>query len=835
MIREAMSEPYNPADIEASAQQNWLDKKCFQVNEDLNKEKFYALAMFPYPSGTLHMGHVRNYTLADVVARYQRMQGKNVLQPIGWDAFGLPAENAAIAHQVHPSVWTDQNIEQMRGQFNRLGFAYDWRRELRTCEPDYYRWQQWFFIQLFKKGLVYKKLSKVNWDPVDQTVLANEQVIDGCGWRSGAPVEQREISQWFLKITAYADELLQDIETLDDWPEQVKTMQRNWIGRSEGTEIYFYIQQATDVARLKTFTTRTDTLMGVEFIAIATDHPLAKQVVANNPEVQAFIERCQHTRVAEADLETMEKEGIDSGLTAKHPITQKPIPIWIANYVLMSYGTGAVMGVPAHDERDFIFATKYHLPITQVIQPDDGTMCDITQHAYVGAGVLINSGEFDGLPASQAIAQISDYLQEHQLGERKVCYRLRDWGLSRQRYWGTPIPMIHCPQCGDVPVADENLPVLLPDNIDTNNNHLSLKQIPEFYHCACPQCGGDAQRETDTFDTFVDSSWYYARFTCKNQNTAMLDGRANYWAPIDYYIGGVEHAVLHLLYARFFYKLMRDENLVNANEPFKKLLTLGMVLNQGEKMSKSKGNVVAPIPLIEKYGADTVRLFIIFAAPPEQSLEWSPHGVEGAFRFLKKLWAFNLNPLNLDAFRDAEQNDIKTVVHWDAATEDQKSYRREIHTILSQAHRDYERSQFNTIVSSGMKLFNIINKLSKGEPNLIDKYIIYEGYTILLRLLAPIAPHITHHLWKNMGYDRFIIDAPWPKVIKDALKEEQMSYVVQVNGKWRGTLSVSANWNSCDIEKSACSQDYVTLYVGNKTLQKAIVITKRKLINLVYT
>lgn len=634
-----MEEQYNPQMIEENAQRYWQEKNCFNVIEDVNKEKFYCLSMFPYPSGSLHMGHVRNYTIGDVITRYNTMLGKNVLQPMGWDAFGLPAENAAIKNNIPPAVWTRQNIKHIREQMMRIGFAYDWSREITTCDPDYYRFEQWFFLRLFKKGLVYKKNAEVNWDPVDQTVLANEQVVNGRGWRSGALVERREIPQWFLKITAYAEELLKDLDLLEHWPQQVKTMQRNWIGRSEGVDIKFNIPKHD---ALTIFTTRPDTLYGVTYIAIAPQHTLAKQLAAHNAELKEFIESCRNIKLAEADIATMEKRGMPLGLSAIHPLTGVAIPIWIANFVLMEYGSGALMAVPAHDQRDFEFATKFNLPIKQVIKPPEGKVCDLNQGAYTEPGVLIASAEFTGFTSEQASNAIASHLEALELGERKVNFRLRDWGVSRQRYWGTPIPIINCANCGAVPVPENDLPVILPEDVQFTGVNSPLKTMPEFYQTTCPKCGEPAERETDTFDTFMESSWYYARFACKKQNKVMLDGRANYWLPVDQYIGGIEHAVLHLLYARFFHKLMRDEGLLNSDEPFIRLLSQGMVLNNGAKMSKSKGNVVDPQTLIERYGADTVRLFTMFAAPPEQSLEWSDSGVEGAHRFLKRLWAFGV-------------------------------------------------------------------------------------------------------------------------------------------------------------------------------------------------
>lgn len=816
---------YKPQEVEEQAQQYWHKKQSFNVTEDLNKEKFYCLSMFPYPSGTLHMGHVRNYTLGDVIARYQRALGKNVLQPIGWDAFGLPAENAAIKNGIPPAEWTHKNIAAMKEQFLRLGNAYDWRREITTCAPEYYRWEQWFFIRLFEKGLVYKKNAVVNWDPVDQTVLANEQVVDGRGWRSGALVERKEISQWFIKITAYADELLSSLDELDEWPAQVKQMQRNWIGRSVGTEIYFNVPNYSK--RLKIYTTRPDTLMGVTYLAVATDHPLAKEAASKNQKVSAFLDSCQGIKMAEAELATMEKRGIDTGFTAIHPITGKEIPIWTANFVLMQYGSGAVMSVPAHDQRDWEFAQKYHLPVVEVIKPEKKH--DFNQSAYTGQGILINSTSFNDLPSDQAVDAITQYLEEHDTGKATINYRLRDWGVSRQRYWGTPIPMIFCEQCGVVPVPDDELPVVLPEKVNFTGTGSPLAQCHEFINVSCPKCGQDATRETDTFDTFIESSWYYARFACKGQENAMLDDRAKYWTPVDQYIGGIEHAVMHLLYARFFHKLMRDEGLVNSDEPFKALLTQGMVLKDGQKMSKSVGNVVDPNHLINTYGADTARLFVMFAAPPEQSLEWSDTAVEGAHRFLKRIWHFAHQ--HLDLF--TEVNDIIASgnghVQWQQAETRLKKSRHIVHQTLAQASHDYERNQFNTVVSGCMKLFNELFSYSLETED--DKYFVHSSMSILLRLLAPITPHICHHLWQKLGFEKAIIDAPWPKVDKNALKTEEVDYVVQVNGKLRAQFTAAADLAEDALVKLA--KENTKDFVGTQTVKKAIVVAHRQLINLV--
>lgn len=818
---------YKPQEIEEEAQQYWLKKQSFNVTEDFNTEKFYCLSMFPYPSGTLHMGHVRNYTLGDVITRYQWALGKNVLQPIGWDAFGLPAENAAIKNNIHPAEWTKKNIEAMKAQFQRLGNAYDWRREITTCDPEYYRWEQWFFIRLFEKGLVYKKNSVVNWDPVDNTVLANEQVVDGRGWRSGALVERKEIPQWFIKITAYADELLHSLDTLDEWPAQVKQMQRNWIGRSIGTEIYFYVPNLPK--RLKIYTTRPDTLMGATYLAVAIDHPIAKIAADKNKEVKAFIDSCQGIKMAEAEIATMEKRGIDTGIKAIHPISGKEIPIWVANFVLMQYGSGAVMSVPAHDQRDWEFAEKYNLPLVEVIQPNAGVKHDLTKSAYTGEGLLINSDQFNQLTSSVAIEKITQFLEENDLGKATINYRLRDWGVSRQRYWGAPIPMIICEHCGLVPVPDEDLPVVLPVNVDFTGSGSPLANCSEFVNVSCPKCGQDATRETDTFDTFMESSWYYARFACKGQENAMLDDRAKYWTPVDQYVGGVEHAVMHLLYARFFHKLMRDEGLLNSDEPFTALLTQGMVLKDGHKMSKSVGNVVDPNHLIDTYGADTARLFIMFAAPPDQSLEWSDAGVEGAHRFLKRIWSY----VHQHETMLIEINDIILCgngnIDWEQTSNRLKKCRHAIYQVLVQVSNDYEKKQFNTVVSGCMKLFNEISDYAIEQEE--DKFFIHSCISILLRLLAPITPHICHHLWQQLGFDKAIIDAPWPKIDKGALKAETVDYVVQVNGKLRAQFTYHVD--ASEDELVATAKEQAKDFIQGQDIKKVIIVAHRHLINLV--
>ena len=826
-----MQEQYNPQQIELETQQFWDEQQSFNVTEDLSKEKFYCLAMFPYPSGKLHMGHVRNYTISDVIARYQRMQNKNVLHPMGWDAFGLPAENAAISHGVAPAKWTYENIDYMREQFKRLGFSFDWRREITTCKPEYYRWEQWFFTKLFEKGLVYKKSAMVNWDPVDQTILANEQVINGCGWRSGALVERREIPQWFLKITAYAEELLNDLEKLTGWPEEVCTMQRNWIGRSEGATVLFEV--VDEQQTLEVFTTRPDTLLGVTYLAIAPQHPLALKAATNNSPLASFIEECRAIPTAEAVIATLVKRGRDTGLKAKHPITGDLLPVWVANFVVMDYGTGAVMSVPAHDERDFEFAQKYDLPLRQVIKSLDQTEHDFTQAAFTMQGTLINSGEFNALSSQEASQAITHYLIKNQKGSKKINFRLRDWSISRQRYWGTPVPIINCGHCGSVAVPEQQLPVVLPEEVVFTGASSPLKNMPEFYETSCPKCGGKAQRETDTFDTFMESSWYYARYACKGQDKAMLDDRAKYWLPVDQYIGGIEHAVMHLLYARFFHKLLRDAGLVNSDEPFLRLLTQGMVLKDGVKMSKSKGNTVDPNQLIEKYGADTVRLFVMFAAPPEQSLEWSDSGVEGAFRFLKRLWNFGCQNQPISLTKNTKVFDGTTLKPAYA------TMRRQIHEILQQARYDYERQQFNTVVSGSMKMLNLLQDLASLQSADLHAndaaeihQIICEGFNILLRLLAPITPHLTHVLWQMWNFDGLIINIKFPKPIADALKNDLIELVVQVNGKLRGQITISADADEESIKTTALNNESIQRHLEGKSVKKIIVVGK-KLINIV--
>ncbi len=814
-----MDEKYRPSEIEAQAQQYWETQQSFKALEDESKPKYYCLSMFPYPSGRLHMGHVRNYTIGDVISRYQRMQGKNVLQPMGWDAFGLPAENAAIKNNVPPAKWTKENVAYMRDQLKRLGFGYDWDRELATCDPDYYRWEQWLFTKLFEKGIVYKKTAPVNWCPHDMTVLANEQVIDGCCWRCDTQVERKEIPQYFMKITDYADELLDDLNQLDGWPEQVVTMQRNWIGRSEGIEIHFGVVGSEQP--LKVFTTRPDTLMGATYVAVAPQHPLALAAAEGNASLASFINECNCMETAEAAMETMEKKGVDTGLKAIHPITEEPVPIFAANFVLMGYGEGAVMSVPAHDQRDWEFAQKYGLPIRQSVKPADDSEIDLTKAAFTAKGVLVDSGDYTGQTSQQAFDSIAQFLTDHDKGAKRTTYRLRDWGVSRQRYWGSPIPIINCDHCGAVPVPEDQLPVVLPEEVEMDGVGSPIKKMPEFYQTSCPKCGAEAERETDTFDTFMESSWYYARYCSADNDSAMLDERANYWLPVDQYVGGIEHAILHLLYARFFNKLMRDVGLVTTDEPFKNLLTQGMVLKDGVKMSKSKGNTVDPQALIEKYGADTARLFMMFAAPPEQSLEWSDTGVEGAYRFLKKVWV--VGSKNSALLGNA------TSAGFDDADDGQKAVRLEVHTVLKQALYDFDKQQFNTVVAACMKIMNALGTLKVGGAH---DAVLDEGFSIVLRLLSPIAPHIAHLLWRELGYGDDVLNAPWPVVDEAALVRDSIEMVVQVNGKVRGKITIAADAAKEVVEAAARNDENVQRFTEGKAIKKVIVVPGR-LVNIV--
>ncbi|MBL8442446.1 MAG: leucine--tRNA ligase [Zoogloeaceae bacterium] len=872
-----MQDKYLPADVESAAQAHWNRTEAFKVGEDPTKPKYYCLSMFPYPSGKLHMGHVRNYTIGDVLARYRRMRGYNVLQPMGWDAFGMPAENAAIQNNVAPAKWTYANIDYMRTQLQRLGFAIDWSRELATCSPEYYRWEQWLFTRLFEKGLIYKKLGTVNWDPVDQTVLANEQVIEGRGWRSGALIEKREIPMYYMKITAYADELLDALDGLSGWPEQVKLMQKNWIGRSEGVEIHFPYDLST-VGRsgvLKVFTTRADTLMGATYVAVAAEHPLAELAAASNPELAAFVEECKRGGVAEADLATMEKKGFATGLRVVHPLSGEFLPVWVANYVLMGYGEGAVMAVPAHDERDFAFATRYRLPIRMVVRSTRDAYEDTVApwlDAYAEQGRLVNSSAYDGLHFQDAVDAIAGDLEHRGLGQKRVQYRLRDWGISRQRYWGCPIPMIHCADCGDVPVPDEDLPVVLPENVEITGRGSPLAKMESFYACSCPRCGKPARRETDTMDTFVESSWYFMRYACADNNTAMVDSRVDYWAPVDQYIGGIEHAILHLLYSRFFSRAMRDCGLANISEPFTNLLTQGMVVAETyyrdleagkkqwinpadvrverdekgritaavlasdgapvviggtEKMSKSKNNGVDPQSLVDQYGADTARFFIIFAASPDQQLEWSDSGVEGAYRFLRRVWNFG------HGFATELRAALPTqrMLATGALPEALAAARREIHVHLRQANYDLGKHQFNTVASATMKILNALEKAPRDD-RAAHAEVVEEGLSILLRVLAPIAPHITHALWHECGFSGDVISAPWPEPADGALRQDQIELTLQVNGKLRGHIAVAADASASDIEAAALASEAAVRFMDGKPPRKVVVVPGR-LVNIV--
>jgi leucyl-tRNA synthetase len=862
--------PYRPAEVESAAQSHWESTRAFHVEERPDHEKFYCLCMFPYPSGKLHMGHVRNYTIGDVLTRFHRMNGRNVLQPMGWDAFGLPAENAAIANGTPPAQWTYANIAYMKKQLKSLGFAIDWERELATCKPDYYRWNQWLFVRMLEKGLVYKKAGTVNWDPVDQTVLANEQVIDGRGWRTGALVEKREIPMYYMKITAYADELLAALDRLPGWPEQVKLMQTNWIGKSHGAEIAFPYEIDGRKGALKVFTTRLDTLFGVTFMAVAAEHPLAALAAKDDEELAAFVDECKRGGVTEAEIATQEKRGLPTGFFVRHPFTGQQIPVWVGNYVLMTYGEGAVMGVPAHDERDFAFALRYELPIRPVIRTSAGDETPAPwQDAYAEYGTVINSGRYDGLGYEEAVSAMAADLKAIGLGERRIQYRLRDWGISRQRYWGTPIPILHCERCGDVPVPDEQLPVVLPEQVAITGAGNPLAKMPEWLACSCPKCGGAARRETDTMDTFVDSSWYFMRFASAHNEAAMVDARAQYWMPVDQYIGGIEHAILHLLYARFWTKVMRDLGLVAVDEPFTNLLTQGMVLNhiyfrKGEKggityyapdevevvldatgritgavaredgepveyggmgtMSKSKRNGIDPQDIIDRYGADTARLFIVFAAPPENTLEWSDAGAEGAHRFLKRLWAYAQKCAAALAAPAA-------AVDWTRAPAAFRDARRELHANLRQADYDYRRFQFNTVVSAAMKTLNALEAAPlDGTPHAVE--LAREGLSVLLRLLNPIVPHVTHVVWNELGFAGDLMHAAWPRVDESALARDTIQLVLQINGKLRGQLSVPADATREAIEAAALASEEFRRHGGTSAPKKVVVVPGR-LVNVV--
>jgi leucyl-tRNA synthetase len=857
---------YNPAELERDAQQFWTDNKTFEVSEDPSKEKFYCLAMFPYPSGKLHMGHVRNYTITDVIARYQRMQGKNVLHPMGWDAFGLPAENAAIQNKTAPAKWTLENITYMKAQLKSLGFGIDWSRELATCKPDYYKWEQWFFTRLFEKGLVYKKMSTVNWDPVDQTVLANEQVIDGRGWRSDALVERKEIPQWFIRITDYAEQLLDDLDDLEHWPEQVKTMQRNWIGKSRGVDMTFDLAEALgEHASFDIYTTRPDTLMGVTYLSLATQHPIALKVAETNPALKEFIQQCQTQQVSEAEIATMEKLGMDTGISAVHPLTGEMVPVWVGNYVLMDYGSGAVMAVPGHDQRDYEFAKKYQLPIKQVVAPAGDDVCDIDSEAFIVKGLLVNSGDYDGMDFTTAFDAIAAALEAKDRGSVTTNYRLRDWGVSRQRYWGSPIPMYSLADGGEIPVPLEKLPVLLPTDVEMDGIQSPIKADLDWKKAELN--GQMVEHETDTFDTFMESSWYHARFTCSDLDSAMLDPeRANYWLPVDQYVGGIEHAILHLLYARFYHKLLRDEGLVESSEPFKSLLCQGMVLAESfyaetdgrkrwlassdvtverdekgrtikatetatgkeiksggiTKMSKSKNNGVDPQTAIDKHGADTVRLFTMFAAPPEQTLEWSNEGVAGAHRFLRKLWAMVHSHLEAD---------IRVELDHASHSDEQKDLRRKTHETISKVNDDFgRRNTFNTAIAAVMELLNKVGKLSDNEAQTVA--VRHEALSSAVLLLSPIAPHICHSLWNLLGNNDAVADAAWPTVDESALARSSIEMVIQVNGKVRGKIQVAADASKESVETLALKDSNVQRFTEGVTIRKTIVVPGR-LVNIV--
>jgi leucyl-tRNA synthetase len=880
-----MNEKYVPAEVEAAAQAHWAARDAYRVTEDPRRPKFYACSMLPYPSGKLHMGHVRNYTINDMMARYLRMKGFNVLMPMGWDAFGLPAENAAIDNNVPPAAWTRANIADMKSQMQPLGLAFDWNREVATCDVSYYKWNQWFFLKMLEKGIAYKKTQIVNWDPIDQTVLANEQVVDGRGWRSGAIVEKREIPGYYLAITKYADELLAGVndsthrDYLEGWPERVRLMQEHWIGKSEGVRFAFPHDIRDDSGaliqdgRLYVFTTRADTIMGVTFCAVAPEHPLAAHAAATNPALAAFIDKCKQGGTTEAELALKDKEGMPTGLFVQHPLTDEQVPVWVGNYVLITYGDGAVMGVPAHDERDFAFALKYQLPITQVVHVD-GEHFDYHRwqdwYADKDKGITVNSGNYSGLPYKRAVDAIAQALAHKGLGEKKTTWRLRDWGISRQRYWGTPIPIIHCDSCGSVPVPEKDLPVVLPEDLVPDGSGNPLNKCAAFLNVGCPQCGKPARRETDTMDTFVDSAWYYMRYCCPDSDGAMVDARNDYWMPMDQYIGGIEHAVLHLLYARFWTKAMRDLGLVKFSEPFTRLFTQGMLLNECfyreddsgkkrwfypsevdvqfddkghpvgataksdgqpvmlggiEKMSKSKNNVVEPRDIIARFGADTARVFTMFAGPPDQSAAWSDSGAEGVYRFLRRLWAFGVK--SAPAIAQAAKG-------FDGASRAALDLRRTVHQLLKQVSADYDRLQYNTVVSGAMKMLNAMDDATLADTP-ADAAVLKEGLSILLRTLYPAAPHIAFGLWAELGFAKTLgelIDAPWPLVDDNALVQDEIELVLQVNGKLRGQLRVPASADRAAIEAAAVAHPECIRFAEGKPAKKVVVVPGR-LVNVV--
>ncbi|MBP3400312.1 MAG: leucine--tRNA ligase [Selenomonadales bacterium] len=822
-----MEERYSPLDIESKWQEKWLADNAFKTEMDKDRPEYYVLEMFPYPSGNLHMGHVRNYSIGDVIARYKTMQGFNVLHPMGWDAFGMPAENAAIKHKLQPADWTWSNIDNMRKQQRALGLSYDWDREVATCHPEYYRWTQWLFLQFHKMGLAYKKKASVNWCNECNTVLANEQVIDGCCWRCDSVVVKKDLEQWFFKITDYADTLLKDLDLLGGWPERVKTMQENWIGRSEGAEFSFDVPEFGE--KIPVYTTRPDTIFGVSYMVLAPEHPLVDKLIAgreNEAEIRAFVERVRNQSEISRTATDVEKEGIATGAYARNPINGEDVPILIANYVLYEYGTGAVMGVPTHDERDWAFATKYNLPKKVVIDSgDERSVLETMDNAYVGKGKLINSGEFDGMDNEEAMSAIIDWLEAHGVGKRRVNYRLRDWLVSRQRYWGAPIPMIYCPHCGTVPVPESELPVMLPDNVNFEGGTVSpLSGSEEFINCKCPKCGADARRETDTMDTFICSSWYYLRYTDpRNTEMAFDKEKANYWMPVDQYIGGIEHAILHLLYSRFFTKVLRDAGLVDIDEPFERLLTQGMVIKDGAKMSKSKGNVVAPGEIISKYGADTARLFILFAAPPERDLEWSDQGVEGAFRFLSRVWRLVAQYEGI----------IKGAAAYDAAslTKEEKELRRILHHTIKKVTEDIDkRYNFNTAISAIMELVNAVYGIK--DANAVSGGLMKEVVSALLRLLAPFAPHMTEELWAQLGEEGSIHKCTWPTFDESALVQDEVEIVLQINGKVRDKVLLPATATKDEMETLALANPRVQGFIGDKQVVKVICVPK-KLVNIV--
>ena len=861
-----MQERYEPSRIEAEAQRYWSEHRSFEPREDPAREKYYCLSMFPYPSGRLHMGHVRNYTIGDVLARFMRMNGRNVLQPMGWDAFGLPAENAAIDNAVPPAKWTNDNIATMKAQLKSLGFAIDWSRELATCRPEYYRWNQWMFLRMLERGIAYLKTGVVNWDPVDKTVLANEQVIDGRGWRTGAPVERREIPMYYLKITDYADDLLEALDGMQGWPERVLAMQANWIGKSVGVRIGFPYEIGGTKGVLHAFTTRADTVMGVTFCAVAAEHPLALEAAAGNPALAAFLEECKRGPAIEAEIATQEKKGMPTGFSVRHPLSGENVPVWVGNYVLMTYGEGAVMGVPAHDERDFAFAQKYGLAIEQVIALDGHEYStDAWQPWYGAHGRCVHSGKYDGLDFQGAVDAVAADLERLGLGEKQITWRLRDWGISRQRYWGCPIPMIHCKDCGTVPVPDEQLPVILPDNLVPDGSGNPLLKDEAFLACSCPRCGGGARRETDTMDTFVDSSWYFLRYACNGNDRAMLDERVRYWLPVDQYIGGIEHAILHLLYSRFWTRVVRELGSIDFKEPFDHLFTQGMVLNeaffrksqagrieyfspaevevQGDgdarravlrtdgsevesggvvTMSKSKKNGVDPQALVDEFGADTARLFTMFAAPPEQTLEWSDEGVQGAFRFIKRLWKAVYEHASAGPAPAPDRSGL---------TEGQRTIRRQAHQTLAKVGDDIGRRRtFNTAIAAVMELLNALSRFPQETPQ--DRSVMHEALEIAVMALSPIIPHVTHALWAALGHSTALIDEPWIKVDTSALEQSSVEIVVQVNGKKRALIRVPADAAEEAVRAAALADEHVCKFVGGASVRKVVVVPG-KLVNVV--